>query len=56
VTAGAGGQCQVSKQMQKNAASATFSVTGLTGATYAAGSNHDPDGDSNGSTVTVAKP
>ena len=56
VTAGVLGQCQVSKQMQKSSASATFSVNSLTGATYAPGSNHDPDGDSNGSTLTVSKP
>jgi hypothetical protein len=52
----AGGQCQVSKQVKRGAASATFSVTGLSGATYAPGSNHDLDGDSNGTAVTVARP
>jgi thermitase len=55
VTAG-GGQCQVSKQVQKNLASATFSVTSLSGATYNSGLNHDTDGGSNGSTLTVLKP
>jgi thermitase len=56
---GAAGQCQVSKQPQKNAASVTFSVTGLTGPTgvsYAPGSNHDPEGDSTGTAITVARP
>ena len=56
VTAGVLGQCQVFKQMQKTSASATFSVNSLTGATYAPGSNHDPDGDSTGSTLIVPKP
>jgi thermitase len=55
VTAG-GGQCQVSKQVQKNSASATFTVNSLSGGTYSAGLNHDPDGDSNGTSITVSKP
>jgi len=55
VTTGSG-QCQVSKQMQKNSASATFSVTSLSGATYSLAANHDPETDSNGPTVTLLKP
>jgi thermitase len=50
------GVCQVSKQVQKNSASATFSVTSLSGASYAAALNHDPDGDSSGTAVTVSRP
>lgn len=56
VTAGAAGQCQVTKQAAKSAASITFTVTSLSGATYSSAANHDPDGDSNGSTLTVLKP
>ena len=52
----AGGQCQVSKQVQRNSPSATFSVSSLSGATYDPGLNHDPDGDSNGTTLTVSRP
>jgi hypothetical protein len=36
----------------------TFTITGMakSGFTYAGASNHDPDGDSNGSTITVTRP
>jgi hypothetical protein len=35
----------------------TFTVNGIAHATlaYAAGENHDPDGDSDGTTITVSK-
>jgi hypothetical protein len=38
-------------------AGATFTVTGVSasGQTYAGGLNHDPDGDSNGTTISVAR-
>jgi hypothetical protein len=55
----ASGQCTVSKtNINRNSASATFSVTGVTHAvnTYNGADNHDPDGDSNGTTIVVARP
>lgn len=53
----ANGRCSVSKSARK-LPSVTFTVTNVTrsGATYASGTNHDPDGDSNGTTITVLKP
>jgi hypothetical protein len=38
--------------------SVTFTITGMSksGFSYAAGSNHDPDGDSNGTSIVVTKP
>jgi hypothetical protein len=38
--------------------SVTFTITNMTksGFSYAAGSNHDPDGDSNGTAIIVTKP
>jgi choice-of-anchor B domain-containing protein len=55
----AGGQCAITKNnISRNSSSATFTVTGVTHAslTYVAGDNHDPDGDSNGTTIVIAKP
>jgi CARDB len=57
-TSGAG-QCVVlAPSIRGGLSSVTFTVTSLTksGLTYAASSNHDPDGDSNGTSITVAKP
>ncbi len=52
----AGGQCAVlSEPMPKRIGSATFSVTDISGGTYIAGANHDPEDDSDGSSITVAK-
>jgi hypothetical protein len=36
----------------------TFTITNMTrsGFSYAPGSNHDPDGDSTGTTIVVIKP
>ena len=54
------GTCSVSKTKLARAsvASVTFTVTGVvkTGSTYVPGSNHDPDGDSNGTTIVVLRP
>jgi hypothetical protein len=38
--------------------SATFTVTNVAagGLTYSASANHDPDGDSNGTSITMLKP
>jgi hypothetical protein len=54
----AAGQCAVSKSgLAKKTSSVTFTVTGVTHASraYQAAANHDPDGDSNGTSMTVPK-
>jgi hypothetical protein len=53
-TTNTAGQCTVSKSNIK-ATSVTFTVTSVakTGTTYNSLSNHDPDGDSNGTSITV---
>jgi hypothetical protein len=53
------GQCTVSKgAISKRNGSVTFTVASVTHATltYNSSDNHDPDGDSNGTTITVARP
>ena len=58
-TTGAGGQCSVtSGSVGKRNASMTFTVGGVTDTTltYDAPANHDPDGDSTGTAITVNKP
>ncbi len=57
-TSGSGTCAVVFAGLKKNVASITFTVTGVTlaGQTYLAGQNHDPDGSSNGTAVTVNKP
>jgi thermitase len=58
-TTDTGGTCVVvSSGMRKRIATATFTVGGVTvsGHSYNAGQNHDADGDSNGTVMTVAKP
>ena len=53
------GRCTISRaSLPRKTASVTFTVTIVTSSafTYAPGSNHDPDADSNGTTVTVLKP
>lgn len=53
------GKCTILKNLSKKKfASAIFSVTNVTlsGYTYDSGANHDPDGDSNGTTITVYRP
>jgi hypothetical protein len=53
------GACTVQvTKILKAVASATFTVTNVTlaGATYTPASNHDPDLDSNGTWITVARP
>ena len=44
--------------LKRGVKSVTFTVTGvaLSGASYVSTSNHDPDGDSNGTWITVRKP
>ena len=58
-TTNSSGMCQVSKTgLSTNTTSVTFTVTGVTRAplTYRSSANHDPDGDSNGTTIMVSKP
>ena len=58
-TTNAVGQCTVTKTNIRNSVSSvTFSVTNVTGGslTYTPAANHDPDGDSNGTTIIVNKP
>ena len=57
-TTGANGLCTVANRYRKARASATFTVTSVTkgGVSYASGANHDPDGDSTGTAITVARP
>jgi hypothetical protein len=55
----ASGQCDVTKNNIKgNASNVTFTVNNvmLTGSTYNSGANHDPDGDSDGTSITVLQP
>jgi hypothetical protein len=54
------GVCTISsaKLSKADVASATFTITNLTkaGSTYEPASNHDVDGGSNGTTITVLRP
>ncbi|HUP19042.1 MAG TPA: PKD domain-containing protein, partial [Gemmatimonadota bacterium] len=53
------GSCTVSKTgIAKRTSSVLFSVTGVSHSslTYDSAANHDPDGDSNGTSITVFKP
>ncbi len=53
---GANGSCVVETTPLAPGGSVTFTVGGIaySGATYEAGLNHDPDGDSNGTSITVS--
>ena len=57
-TTGTTGTCVVSKALDSTVSSLTFTIRSLvaSGRTYAAGSNHDPDTDSNGSVIIVPRP
>jgi len=57
-TTGASGACSVSRQFQNSKTSVSLAVSNLSkaGYTYQPSANHDPDGDSNGTTITVRKP
>ena len=58
-TTGGNGTCVVvSRSLRKNDRVATFAVTGVaaSGLGYSAGQNHDPDGDSTGTAISIAKP
>lgn len=56
-TTGANGQCSVSGSAKNTVTSITYSVTNLTASGYAydPSANSDPDGDSNGTSITVTK-
>jgi serine protease AprX len=57
-TTGTGGGCTLTRDLKKTKASIVFTVLGLSKAsyTYIATNNHDPDGDSNGTKITVTRP
>lgn len=57
-TTAANGRCTLNRRYGKAKASVTFAVTSVTlaGSTYAPASNHDPDGDSDGTTISIARP
>jgi len=58
-TTAANGRCSVTKSGIRNRTSSVrFTVTGITrsGLTYASAANHDPDGDSTGTSIVVSKP
>ena len=58
-TTGGDGTCVVvSSSLRKKDSVATFTVTSVAvnGLAYAAAENHDPDGDSTGTTISIAKP
>lgn len=54
----AAGTCSVEKAGRKNHSSIAFTIDTLSGpgVSYDFGLNHDPDGDSNGTTITVSAP
>ena len=58
-TTNAAGICSVTTAtLNRQKASVTFAITSVnvSGLTYTAADNHDPDGDSNGSSITILKP
>ncbi len=57
-TTGTGGACKVSKKFATKRTSATFTVDSVSGGSlaYQPAANHDPDGDSTGTSITVARP
>jgi serine protease AprX len=54
----AAGRCSVKGKFARKQNSLTFTVTNLSksGSVYVPGSNHDPDGDSTGTSITITKP
>jgi serine protease AprX len=58
-TTGSGGRCSVSSgYIWRGNSSTTFTVDSVTHATftYEPANNHDPDGDSDGTSITVSRP
>jgi hypothetical protein len=58
VTGGSGTCAIASGAIGRSVKTATFTVTSVTAglAIYVAGANHDPDGDSTGTSITIARP
>jgi hypothetical protein len=54
----ANGRCSLTKRYAKKKASVTFTVTQVdaSGFSYVSVDNHDPDGDSTGTSITIARP
>jgi hypothetical protein len=52
------GKCSLTRQFARKKTSVQFAVTNLwsSGDAYNAPTNHDPDADSNGTTITVTRP
>jgi len=57
-TTKANGSCRISKRWANSRANVRLTVLSLvsSGLTYAPADNHDPDGDSTGTVITVARP
>jgi serine protease AprX len=57
-TTGSAGTCSLSRTVATKKKNITFVVTSLSasGRTYLSASNHDPDGDSTGTTIVVTRP
>jgi hypothetical protein len=57
VTNGSGSCYVLSNQVAGSSGSVTFTIMNMTkgGFSYTPSANHDPDGDSNGTTITVTK-
>jgi hypothetical protein len=57
-TTGTAGACSLRRDLKKTKASIVFVVLGLSRSSYdyVATDNHDPDGDSNGTRITVTRP
>lgn len=54
---GANGRCTVSLSLRNNVSQTTFIVSDISvsGAVYDSLKNHDPDGDSDGTSITVVR-
>jgi hypothetical protein len=56
-TTGSSGQCEVSKGgIRKSSVAFTVTAVAHNTLSYNGSANADPDGDSNGTTITIAKP
>ncbi len=57
-TTNSNGACRITKRWATSRARVTFTVVSIamSGLSYASGDNHDPDGDSSGTSISVARP
>src|SRR5262249_2937905 len=57
-TTGSNGMCRIGRKLASSKLSIVFTVTNVTSAVgaYKATDNHDPDGDSTGTKITLVKP